>query len=339
MTGATAKKTIFVFADWMELEKPLAMGCLFVVPSRGKEIFSFQYEPAWLNSGLETKLDPKLELFSGPQYPKNDHPNFGIFLDSSPDRWGRTLMTRREAQRARTSGRTEKRLMESDFLLGVFDGHRMGAIRFKLDLDGPFLDDDQFQSTPPWAQLRDLEYASLQLEKANAEDDKDYLKWLTQFFASAMRLLGRTDGDSAEDGTSYLEIVEFLTKHGSQVNVDLAQLWRRIVFNVCVSNVDDHLRNHGFILTEKGWKLSPAFDLNPSESGNGLRLNISATDNAQDLDLVLSVAENFRIKKDGAVKIMREVKSAVRGWRELAMKFVSKKEISQMASAFRIAEK
>ena len=112
-------------------------------------------------------------------------------------------------------------------------------------------------------------------------------------FASAMTLLGYTDGTDASSGASYLELVDFISKYGARPENDLKQLWRRIVFSICVSNTDDHLRNHGFLLTEKGWGLSPAYDINPVETGMGLKLNISEDDNALDLDLVLSVAPYF----------------------------------------------
>ncbi len=414
------KKTIYVFSDWLGLEKAHFMGTLLAVPSRGKEIFSFQYDPNWLKSGHSCILDPKLGLVVGPQYPNKVHPNFGLFLDSSPDRWGRTLMTRREALRARKEKRQERRLLESDFLLGVFDGYRMGALRFKLDLDGPFLDDDQELAAPPWAKLRDLENASLQLEQTNAEGKKDYAKWLKLliapggslggarpkasvvdehgslwlakfpskrddtnvgaweyivhqlalmagievaeaeikkfssehdtfltkrfdrrlekrlYFASAMTLLEKVDGMGAEEGESYLDLADFITRNGSQVKKDLAQLWRRVVFNICVSNVDDHLRNHGFLLTDRGWKLSPAYDMNPVADGNGLKLNISETDNSQDLGLALEISGNFRLKKSEAEKTMGEVVRAVRQWKKTAAKFVSKGEVLRMNGAFRV---
>ncbi len=420
--GTNNQKAIYVFADWEGLGGSQFMGVLFASPSRGKEIFSFEYDPAWFKSGNARILDPKLALVSGPQYPNQDHPNFGLFLDSSPDRWGRTLMDRREAQRARAEKRPGRRLHESDYLLGVFDGHRMGALRFKLEREGLFLNDDKEFSSPPWAQLRDLEYASLQLEQANAESNKEYMKWLKLLiapggslggarpkasvidengdlwiakfpskrdelnvgawefvvhqlalkakietadaqikkysgsydtfltkrfdrqkskrlhFASAMTLLEKRDGAGADDGTSYLELVEFLIQNGAQVDKDLEQLWRRIVFNICVSNLDDHLRNHGFLLTKGGWVLSPAYDINASETGEGLKLNISEGDNAQDLSLALEVAELFRLNRSASRKIIDEVQGSVSQWKKVAEKHVSAKEISRMKHAFRMSK-
>jgi len=405
------QKTIYVYAQG--LCSPVLMGKLFATPSRGKEIFSFEYDHAWLKSDYACNLDPNLSLFAGPQYPNPEHSNFGIFLDSAPDRWGRVLMRRREALIAKQEQREAKTLMESDYLLGVYDAYRMGALRFKLDPEAGFLDDKRDLAAPPWARLRDLEYASLQLEtdqgdcsrwldllmasgaslggarpKASVIDEHGDL-WIAKFpslnddlniaaweylvyelaklakiniaeaqlrrftskhdtfltkrfdraggerlyFASMMTLLSRTDG---EDGASYLEMADFIIQNGSQVDEDLAELWRRIVFSVCVSNTDDHLRNHGCLLGPSGWRLSPAYDINPSETGSGLKMNINADDNSQDLELALSVAEYFRLNKAQAHKIMDEVQAAVAQWKQLAKKVFSATEISRMERAFRV---
>ncbi len=420
-----AKRThraIQVCAHWQGLPEPVFMGTLYGSLTRGKEIFSFEYDSQWLKSPHAQVLDPNLGLFGGPQYTRDDNPNFGVFLDSSPDRWGRMLMQRREAQLARQEERDIRKLLESDYLLGVFDGHRMGALRLRLSARGPFLDNNPEMASPPWARLRDLEYASLQLERDDAEEDKDYVKWLKLLiapggslggarpkagvvdesghswiakfpsrrdeinigrweflvsqlaitagvetamsriqtfsgeydtfltkrfdrtaagerihFASAMTLLGRRDGDSGETGASYLDIAEFLIKNGAQVSNDLEQLWRRIVFNIGVSNVDDHLRNHGFLLRKGGWVLSPAFDMNPTATGDGLLLNISKDDNAQSLDLAMNVTPFFRIKKDRAEQIVSEVSSSVREWRGIAKQIgFSNNAIDRMKRAFRV---
>lgn len=103
--GKTEQKKIYAYANWEALQEPLLIGVLFASPSRGKEIFSFEYDSNWLKSDFARDLDPQLKLFRGPQYPKSDHANFGFFLDSSPDRWGRTLMRRREEQLAREKKR------------------------------------------------------------------------------------------------------------------------------------------------------------------------------------------------------------------------------------------
>lgn len=95
-----------------------------------------------------------------------------------------------------------------------------------------------------------------------------------------MTLLGRSDGDDAASGVSYLEMAEFLMQHGAQAEKDLAQLWRQIVFSICVSHVDDHLRNHGFLTRPEGYTLFPDYEINPGATANGLKLNISEYDNA-----------------------------------------------------------
>ena len=416
------QRVIEVFADWADLGGATRMGRLTATPVRGKEVFAFEYDERWLASAGRRQLDPALALYGGPQYPAKNRENFGLFLDSSPDRWGRMLMERREAQRARTEGRAERRLLESDYLLGVHDGHRMGALRFRMD--GRFLDDDDELASPPWTSLRELEFASLQLEregiesepgyghwlrmliapggslggarpKASVRDEKDHL-WIAKFpsrkdeddigawelvvhelaaragvvvpptelrrfgsghhtflsrrfdrtdegsrlhFASALTLLDRIDGQGAGEGASYLELADLLIRLGSETPADLEQLWRRIVFSICVSNTDDHLRNHGFMLEPGGWRLAPAYDLNPEPHGSGLRLNVSETDNALDLDLALSVAPVFRLKEKRALEIIAEATGAVSRWRTVATAHgLPPRAQDRMRGAFRVAE-
>ncbi|MBQ4771096.1 type II toxin-antitoxin system HipA family toxin [Pectobacterium carotovorum] len=136
-------------------------------------------------------------------------------------------------------------------------------------------------------------------------------------FSSAMTQLQYYDGEQS-DGASYLEIAEFLSNSGAQTKADLAQLWRRIVFNIAVSNTDDHLRNHGFLLTDKGWKLSPAYDLNPIVGKHGLHLNITDTANELDYALAFEVIDFFRLSREDATRIYDEVLGAVKGWRTVA---------------------
>ena len=416
------QKRIEVYAHWVGLSQPTLMGVLYAAPIRGKEIFSFVYDDGWLKKAQAHILDPSLQLFQGTQYAPQGQENFGVFLDSSPDRWGRFLMNRREAQLARKEGRKEHKLLESDYLMGVYDEHRIGALRFRTDLQSPFLDNNKINASPPWTSLRELEHASLELEKDDAEKNPAYSKWLQMLiapggslggarpkasvidehkhlwiakfpsnsdeydigawemvvytlavkakiimsetklrkfnskhhtflskrfdrtqngerihFASAMTLLQRSDGDDASEGVSYLELAEFIIKNGAQPSSDLEQLWRRIVFFICVSNVDDHLRNHGFILEPNGWVLSPAFDINPVASGNGLKLNISESDNSQDLDLAKEVAEYFRVKSARAAEIIQEVVKVVKNWRKEASYLdISEKEQDKMERAFRV---
>ncbi|MFM2339166.1 MAG: hypothetical protein RL115_2359 [Bacteroidota bacterium] len=418
MAAANTKKEIQVYADWQGLQKPSLMGVLSVSPAKDKESFSFEYADAWLKSGFSQMIDPDLQLYSGAYYPRDDKPNFGVFLDSCPDRWGRVLMQRREAVIAKQEDRAAKKLLESDFLLGVYDGHRMGALRFKLDTDGPFLNDNKAMAAPPFTSLRELEHASLKFEEDNT-DDPEYLKWLSmliapgsslggarpkasvmdahnnlwiakfpsrnddkdiaawemvtnqlaitaglnvaegkllQFnnkyhtyltkrfdrtaaserihFASAMTLLGHTDGVDAS-GASYLELMEFISRHGAAVEKDLEELWRRIVFSICVKNTDDHLRNHGFLLTEKGWRLSPAYDINPNEYGKGLSLNITDVDNSVDLELAMEVAGYFRLSNAKASQIIVEVTAVIKGWKKIAERYeISRAEQNRMENAF-----
>jgi len=418
---AEKKRIIQVFADWQTMSEPQLIGFLSAIQIRGKEIFSFEYDKEWLRLNADKhNLDPDLKLYSGQQYLNDTKSNFGIFMDSSPDRWGRLLMRRREAAMARLEDRKEKLLFETDYLLGVYDQHRTGAIRFKTDDEGNFLIDNKVMAAPPFTSLRELEQASLNLEKADSIDNPDYLKWLNMLiapgsslggarpkasvmdsknnlwiakfpsnfddrdtgawemvvnelaqksgiqmaeamiqkfsgrhhtyltkrfdristtkrihFASAMTLLGHSDGTDYQDGASYLHIAEFIMRNGANVERNLEQLWRRIVFNICVSNTDDHLRNHGFLLTNQGWTLSLAYDINPIETGTGLKLNISENDNALDLDLALEVAPFFRIDQPQAKQIIAEIKKVISTWQTVANKYkIGRNEQEMISRAF-----
>jgi len=155
-------------------------------------------------------------------------------------------------------------------------------------------------------------------------------------FASAMTLLGYKDGYSHKEGGSYLELVELIERYGAQPDHDLIELWKRIVFSVGVSNTDDHLRNHGFLLTRKGWKLSPAYDINPNEDGTGLSLNISEHDNSLEYDLCLEVAEYFRWEVNDAAKYIKEASAAISKWNEIAKELgIPNREINYMENAFK----
>ena len=120
-------------------------------------------------------------------------------------------------------------------------------------------------------------------------------------FASAMTLLGKTDGASAADGTSYLDIAAFIRSYGAQPKKDLIELWKRIVFNMAVTNTDDHLRNHAFVLTGKGWILSPLYDVNPVPYGDELSLNVDEDDNSIRMELAVQVTTKFGISELDAI--------------------------------------
>jgi serine/threonine-protein kinase HipA len=157
--------------------------------------------------------------------------------------------------------------------------------------------------------------------------------------ASAMTLLERLDGEGSAEGASYLELADVLIARGSHTDRDLRQLWRRIVFYVLVSNTDDHLRNHAFMLNRNGWELAPAYDMNPDPMGEGLSLNITEGSNEQDLDLVLSAAGLFRVNLRDAKSILHEVIAAVCTWREVAEGAgLGSAALREVERSFRLAE-
>ncbi|MCK5704376.1 MAG: HipA domain-containing protein, partial [Cyclobacteriaceae bacterium] len=213
MTKRPSKTRVLVFAHWIGMDTPVLMGTLYSELLRGKEVFSFEYEESWLLSEYAQLLDPDLQLYSGKHYLVDDKPNFGIFLDSSPDRWGRILMRRREAAFARNEERSAQKLFETDYLLGVYDGHRMGALRFKSENQGPFLNDDREMAAPPWASIRELEEISLRLEDDDVVDDPDYLKWLSMLIAPGSSLGGARPKASIMDSENHLWIAKFPSKN------------------------------------------------------------------------------------------------------------------------------
>jgi len=155
-------------------------------------------------------------------------------------------------------------------------------------------------------------------------------------FASAMNLLGYQDGDGAKAGVSYLDLVDLIERYGANVSEDLEELWRRIVFNICVNNTDDHLRNHGFLLSDQGWSLSPAYDLNAQPWSGGLALNVDENNNACDLNLARSVGQHFRLSHERQETIIAEVCKAVRAWENLVSNLgLKRSEVEVIRTAFK----
>ena len=416
---AQNKFDIYVYAHWQGMEVPKIMGILSAHFAKAKKAFSFEYDKDWIKSEQQLLLDPDIQFYAGLQYPNNNKENFGIFLDSMPDTWGRTLMKRRTAQIAKENGEKARTLYDIDYLLGVYDESRMGALRFKTNPEGPFLDDHKATPTPPWSSIRELQNAAKMLE--NDEENEEVKKWLAiliapgsslggarpkanildenkelciakfpsksdnvdkaawEFltyqlavnaginmapcriekisgnyhtfitkrfdrdkderihFASAMTMTGNNEDTIRDNQASYLEIADFIQTYGANVEENLHQLWRRVVFNIAVSNTDDHLRNHGFILTKDGWVLSPAYDINPSIDKDGLALNIDTDNNELDYDLAKSVGEYFRLNDAKMDVMINEVLTAVSDWKTVANKIgIARSEQEIMSKAFNI---
>jgi len=410
------KTEIYVYAHWKGMLEPKIIGILSAQQAKGKKAFSFEYDKTWLNTQQKFILDPDIQLYSGPQY-SNQKENFGIFLDSMPDTWGRTLMKRRAAQLAKEKGEKAATLYDIDFLLGVYDESRMGALRFKVNPSEDFLNTNKTASTPPWSSIRELQIAAANFEnddnnealkkwlsvliapgsslggarpKANVLDHDKNL-WIAKFpsktdtsdkgawefltyklakkahiemapsriekiignyhtfftkrfdrengerihFASAMTMTANNEDTLGEHPASYLDIAEFISNHGANIEANLHQLWRRIIFNIAISNTDDHLRNHGFILTNLGWILSPAYDLNPSIEKDGLSINIDTENNALDFELAKSVGDYFRLNQVQMETIINEVLESTTNWRTVAKEIgITRAEQEIMSKAF-----
>ena len=182
---AQGKFEIYVYAHWQGMPEAKMIGVLAAHYAKGKKAFSFEYDKDWIKSEQQLLLDPDIQFYSGPQYP-NKKENFGVFLDSMPDTWGRTLMKRRAAQLAKEKGQKAPTLYEIDYLLGVYDESRMGALRFKTERDGPFLDNNEENPTPPWSSVRELQEAAKHFE--NDTDNEEVKRWLAVLMAPGSSL-------------------------------------------------------------------------------------------------------------------------------------------------------
>lgn len=382
---------------WLDCD--LGPPCLVGTLAHDRGQIRFHYERVWLRDARAFAFDPDLSLDEAPFFPKPELGNFGIFLDSSPDRWGQTLMKRREALQAKDEKRTPRTLYAWDFLIGVQDFTRQGALRFRLAGTEEFLGNEKM-AAPPITTLRELEAVAYQLSSRRIDDLDALRKWLSvlvapgaslggarpkanfteadgslwigkfpardddrdvgawelvahslalkagvdvpaakavrlnnefhtfcvqrfdrangtrRFYASAMTLLRKEQSE----GTSYLELAQFLRGKGdgAHADADLEQLFRRVAFNVAIGNRDDHLRNHGFVLGATGWRLAPAFDVNPNIDKAEHVLNIDDADNRPSLQTVLTTATFYGLTEERGKQIVEEVASAVDGWESLA---------------------
>ncbi len=404
---------LHVFADFHFLRRAELVGTLSYEKLRGSDIYRFEFAPEWLRERGDLILCEDLHNFPGSQFTNPGRDIFGCFSDVLPDRWGRTLLNRREQMLASEEKRPIRHLSSFDYLTGIDDHSRMGALRFKETTDGDFINTDSQLRIPPLADIRQLEMACRIVEKSEETDTLPEKKWLAQLlnpgsslggarpkasvigpdrtlyiakfpsinddydvslwehfchllahkaginaaqtrvmqidsrhhtllskrfdrtdqgrrvhFASSMALLGLTDGDGAATGHGYLDIVDFILQHCTNVRENLRELFRRVAFNIAVGNTDDHFRNHGFLLTSKGWTLSPAYDMNPS-NGTHQSLLISDSSNLADLNILLDACGQYMLQSDEAEEIVTEVRTALRSWREIATSLhISQREIS-----------
>jgi len=402
-------RSLLVYVDLEAV--PHLVGRLWARSRKGKESATFEYDAAWLANPSRFALEPALTLGKGPHHTAAGRRIFGAIGDSAPDRWGRVLIQREERRKAREEKRTPHTLLEVDYLFGVADIARQGALRFAEHEGGPFLAIDV--QIPPLLQLPALLGAALRMSDDGGSDndlrlllapgsslggarpkasvidgdgqlaiakfpqhgdlirvtvweavalrlaaqagiptpdwriekvaDRDVML-LRRFdrrgnmripFLSAMSLLNATDNEPH----SYMEIADALRQYGAKADEDCAQLWRRIVFNILISNTDDHLRNHGFLYeAAAGWRLSPAYDLNPVPVDIKPRVLTTAIDEADgtaSLDLAFEVAPHFGVKSDKAKIIVREVGNAVAHWPETAVASgLNVQEVERMATAF-----
>lgn len=409
-------KKLYVYADFDWLKEIELIGELGYESLRGSDSYCFTFSDDWLKKHGDLFLSDDLNNYPGQQYTQSGKDIFGCFSDALPDRWGRTLLLRREQLTAMEENRPVRRLSSFDFLTGIDDFSRMGAFRFTENPGGDFINVSESLKIPPLTDIRELIAASAEIERSEEDDILPDRKWIAQLvqpgsslggarpkasvidtdktlcvakfpsrkddydaglwehfshllatkacinaakttviatgekyhtllserfdrtkggkrihFASAMTLLGLDDGDNATTGHGYLDIVDFIIQNCTDVEYNLQELYRRVAFNICIGNSDDHFRNHGFLLTAKGWTLSPTYDMNPTLN-EYQSLLISATSNRAELSILLDACGDYMLNRKTAEKIVSEVAEAVKGWRGLAVRLgISKREMEMFS--------
>ena len=410
-----------VFADFDWLDKPELVGELCYEKLRGSESYAFRFDDNWLKFHAGIKLSEDINNYPGLQYTQPGNDIFGCFSDALPDRWGRTLLKRREQIQASEEKRAVRNLSSFDYLMGIDDFSRMGGFRLKRELDGDFINVSPSLKIPPLTELRQLVLASQEVEKSEENDVLPEKKWIAQLiqpgtslggarpkagvlddsgnlciakfpsrkddydtglwehfshllarkagiyaaqtkvlgglgkyhtllskrfdrtdegkrihFASSMSLIGLRDGDNAQGGYGYLNIVDFILQSCCDVEKNLQELYRRVAFNICIGNSDDHFRNHGFLLTPRGWTLSPAYDMNPTLN-EYQSLLINESSNKADIRTLLESCESYMIKKEVAENIIRQVQAAVAGWENLAVLLqIPAREVTMFKNRFKL---
>lgn len=410
------EKIVHIF---LSLDEEIYVGKLYEKKTNAKEIYSIELSEEYLKSKYSKyMLDPEVNNYLGRQYISSKKEIFGFLSDACPDRWGRTLIKRKESLKAKEENRRPKKLSELDYLLEVYDESRMGALRFKLDLNGDYLANDKVDTIPPWVYIRTLEEYAVRYDAEEKIDDSwiknllnpgsslggarpkcsiyanDGSLWIAKFpskkdsydvgaweavayelakmcklnvsefklekysnygstfltkrfdrnnkerihFISFMTCLNAIDGESSN--YSYIDLASFLKVHSSKPSLDLIELWKRIVFNMAISNTDDHLRNHGIIIDRSGLRLSPLYDINPIPYGDRLSLNITKDDNLIDTDNLLKTYMYYNLSKEEAINYYNEVLSIVNNnWMKIAKKYgISSSQIELIKPAFSLKE-
>ena len=412
-------ETLYIYADFDWLDNPELVGRLTYERLRGNGTYGFCFDDSWLKNHAGILLSEEIRNFSGFQYSQEDHV-FGFVSDTLPDRWGRKLLYRKEQAEAEEERRPIRNLYSYDYLIGIDDYLRMGALRLKKDEDGEFLNSDDHLLVPPLTSIKELTIAAHEYEKSDEANELPEKKWIRQLahpgtslggarpkanvidedghlwiakfpsrkdlydmalwehfchllakeagitvaetdlitagddgyhallskrfdrtndgkrihFASAMTMTGLSDGDNFETGHGYLDIVDFIVEGCCDVDENLQELYRRVAFNICVGNSDDHFRNHGFLLTKRGWTLSPAYDINPTDSMTQSLL-IDSNSNESSLQRLLDACDDYYLSFETAEQTISQVKTAVRNWNQLASELhIKESEIDRFSWRF-----
>ena len=413
-------KKILVYADFDWLKNITLLGELSYKSIRGSDNYGFTFDNEWLIKYGNLFLSADLNNYPGLQYTQPGKDIFGCFSDAFPDRWGRTLLNRREQILATEENRPARRLSSYDYLTGIDDFSRMGGFRFKEHVESDFINKNSLLTIPPIANIKSLFQASQEIEKREESSQLPDKKWLEQLiqpgtslggarpkasvidenkhlcmakfpsckddydsglwehlchllaqkaginaahsqvisisekyhtflsrrfdrtdsgkrihFASALTALGLSDGDNASTGHGYLDIVDFIVQNCTDVETTLQELFRRVAVNICIANSADHVRSQGILRTARGWTLSPAYDMNPTQN-EYQSLLISKSSNEADLSILLNASEDYMLYKTTAAQIISQVVAVVKNWQSLAIRLgITKREMDIFGEVFK----
>ena len=215
---------LYVYADFNWLEKPMLVGELGYESIRGSQSYSFKYSPEWLNRHASIILSEDIRNYPGVQYTQPGKEIFGCFSDSLPDRWGTTLLKRREQTLAKEEGRPVRNLTSFDMIMGIEDESRMGGFRFSKSPDGQFINTSDRLSVPPIISLRELIAASHAIEEAEEKGLLVDQKWIYQLHKPGTSLGGARPKANVIDEDGLMKMAKFPSRNDT---FDV-ELWEHI---------------------------------------------------------------------------------------------------------------
>lgn len=304
------KLDVIASFNWMDKEE--RVGTLGHESLRGSDVFSFEFDESWLKYYPKIDLGRDLRPYTGVQYSQSSH-IFSCFSDTLPDRWGRRLLDLRASME--TEGKAIHTLSDWDYLKGVEDELRMGGFRFQNQDSGSFISCSSGYSVPPAIHIDELLQAAKEIEKSEYHHLEPEKKWVQRLFQPGSSMGGARPKACVQSGGQL-----YLAKFPS-INDD-------------INNTDDHFRNHAFLLGKEGWELSPAYDMNPTNSMFQALL-IDAKTNDSSLNRLYNAHEHYMLDDTTARGIIMDVTKNMKHWENMAEDIgLPRREITYFTNRF-----